>query len=45
MDGNFTNAIKREKPINIKKLVPNVDENARAVVFSELLPFTLLYSK
>jgi len=55
----FTNAIKREKPINIKKLVPDVDENiakileltlnpdetSRAVVFSELLPLVLLYSK
>jgi len=55
----FTNVNKREKPQNIKKLVPNIDdniawiidmildpnENKRAVVFSELIPFILLYSK
>jgi ferredoxin-nitrite reductase len=55
----FTNLNKREKLIDIRELVLNVDENIaemlalilhtqenrRAVVFSELLPFIMLYTK
>ena len=55
----FTNVIKREKLTDIRKLVPNVDENIaqmldlilhsdesrRAVVFSEITPFIMLYTK
>jgi ferredoxin-nitrite reductase len=55
----FTNVNKREKLEDIRKLVPNIDENIatmldlilhtdesrRAVVFSEIMPFIMLYSK
>jgi len=55
----FTNVNKREKLVDIKKLVPdvdeniaqmldlilNTDENRRAVVFSEIVTFVLLYKK
>ena len=55
----FSNAIKREKLEEIRKLVPQIDENIaqmlelilhsdekrRAVVFSELMPFIMLYEK
>jgi ferredoxin-nitrite reductase len=55
----FTNVIKSEKLENIRKLVPDIDENIaqmlelilhsdenrRAVVFSELTPFIMLYEK
>jgi ferredoxin-nitrite reductase len=55
----FTNVVKREKLEDIRKLVPNIDENIaqmlelilnsdekrRAVVFSELIPFIMLYEK
>ena len=55
----FTNVIKSEKLVDIRKLVPSVDENIalmlesilnsnenrRAVVFSEITPFIMLYSK
>jgi len=55
----FTNVIKSEKLENIRKLVPDIDENIaqmlelilhsdenrRAVVFSELTPFIMLYKK
>lgn len=55
----FSNAIKREKLEDIRKLVPQIDENIaqmlelilhsgekrRAVVFSELTPFIMLYEK
>ena len=55
----FTNVVKREKLDDIRKLVPNIDENIaqmlelilhsdekrRAVVFSELIPFIMLYEK
>jgi len=55
----FTNVNKREKLVNIRELVPAIDENIaqmldlilhteenrRAVVFSELLPFITLYNK
>ena len=55
----FTNVNKREKLEDIRKLVPNIDENIasmldlilhseenrRAVVFSELMPFIMLYNK
>ena len=55
----FTNVNKREKLEDIRKLVPNIDENMaqmldlilhtdesrRAVVFSEIMPFIMLYTK
>jgi len=55
----FTNVIKGEKLEDIRKLVPDIDENIaqmlelilhpdekrRAVVFSELVPFVMLYEK
>ena len=55
----FTNLNKREKLEDIRKLVPNIDENIasmldlilhsnenkRAVVFSEIMPFIMLYKK
>jgi len=55
----FTNVNKREKLEDIRKLVPNIDENMaqmldlilhtdesrRAVVFSEIMPFIILYTK
>jgi ferredoxin-nitrite reductase len=55
----FTNVVKREKLIDIRKLLPDIDEsiaqmldlilhsdeNRRAVVFSELIPFIMLYEK
>jgi ferredoxin-nitrite reductase len=55
----FTNVNKREKLENIRKIVPNIDENIaqmlelilhsdenkRAVVFSEIIPFIMLYTK
>jgi len=55
----FTNLNKREKLEDIRKLVPDVDENIaqmldlilhtdesrRAVVFSEIMPFVMLYTK
>jgi len=55
----FTNVIKSEKLEDIRKLVPEIDENIaqmlelvlhsdekrRAVVFSELIPFIMLYEK
>jgi len=55
----FTNVNKREKLENIRKLVPNIDENIaqmldlilhskenrRAVVFSEITPFIVMYKK
>ena len=55
----FTNVVKREKLIDIRKLLPDIDENIaqmldlilhsdenrRAVVFSELIPFIMLYEK
>lgn len=55
----FTNVNKREKLEDIRKIVPNIDENIaqmldlilhsdenkRAVVFSEIMPFIMLYTK
>ena len=55
----FTNVNKREKLEDIRKIVPNIDENIaqmldlilhsdenkRAVVFSEIMPFVMLYTK
>jgi len=55
----FTNVNKREKLVDIRKLVPNIDENIawilelilhsdenkRAVVFSEITDFIMLYNK
>ncbi|MEN4053423.1 MULTISPECIES: ferredoxin--nitrite reductase [Sulfurimonas] len=55
----FTNVIKSEKLEDIRKLVPEIDENIaqmlelilhsderkRAVVFSEIIPFIMLYEK
>ncbi len=55
----FTNINKREKLEDIRKIVPDIDENIaqmldlilhsdenkRAVVFSEIMPFIMLYTK
>ena len=55
----FTNVNKREKLEDIRKIVPDIDENIaqmlelilhsdenrRAVVFSEIMPFVMLYTK